>query len=182
MQAEPQAEQLLQLQAPASSGFFSSSFLLRALGFVAFSVGCQAASMVLGSIWNAVRGGAGGGPSAPAAAAAPPEGWMPAAPPAPEPMSAEEEAILREIIEGYFLKAEGARKEMGDKRLTVEHLLVALSQDPRFRARRAAAPPARGPSRGALLCRPGRAAPRPPRGCRAAAARLPSQPSAPSEH
>lgn len=41
-------------------------------------------------------------------------------------------AILREVLEGYMSKAEAYRGDLGDKRLTVEHMVLAMAEDPRF--------------------------------------------------
>ncbi|KIY96991.1 Chaperone protein clpB 1 [Monoraphidium neglectum] len=43
-----------------------------------------------------------------------------------------QDAPLQEVLAGYLAKAEQHRSDMGDKQASVEHLVLALAEDPRF--------------------------------------------------
>jgi hypothetical protein len=42
--------------------------------------------------------------------------------------AAESEAMMREVMEDYMSKAEAFKQDLGDKRLTVEHMLLAMAE------------------------------------------------------
>ncbi|WIA41731.1 hypothetical protein OEZ86_009074 [Tetradesmus obliquus] len=44
----------------------------------------------------------------------------------------DDESIMREVLQDYLAKAESFRTDLNDKRLTVEHMVLAMAEDPRF--------------------------------------------------
>jgi hypothetical protein len=42
--------------------------------------------------------------------------------------AASSEAMMREVMEDYMLKADAFKQDLGDKRLTVEHMLLAMAE------------------------------------------------------
>eukprot|EP00879_Flechtneria_rotunda_P016154 GHRR01016898.1.p1 GENE.GHRR01016898.1~~GHRR01016898.1.p1 ORF type:complete len:166 (+),score=42.53 GHRR01016898.1:124-621(+) len=50
----------------------------------------------------------------------------------PQPDEKEDESIMREVLQDYIGKAEAFKTDLGDKRLTVEHMVLAMAEDPRF--------------------------------------------------
>lgn len=105
-----------------------------ALKFTYFFAG----AMVLNYIWQAVKGNS----TAPSGSQGRSDGGqhatmghehdpLNAGEPA-KPTTEEEEAILKEIYADYIARADASRETMGDKKLTVEHLVLAMARDPRF--------------------------------------------------
>ncbi len=43
----------------------------------------------------------------------------------------QEESMMHEGVQDYLAKAEQYKSDLGDKRMTVEHLVLAMSEDPR---------------------------------------------------
>lgn len=39
---------------------------------------------------------------------------------------------MKEVLESYLTKAEQYRADLGDKRMTVEHMVLAMAEDARF--------------------------------------------------
>lgn len=103
-------------------------FIIRA---AFFSVGL----MVLNYLWQRVNGHAEDRSGRRGAEQGQPEQQ----PNATAPSSEEDEAILKEIFEGWMAKAEAGRVALGDKKMTVEHLVLAMAQDARFGKLRAMA-------------------------------------------
>eukprot|EP00878_Enallax_costatus_P035582 GHUV01039758.1.p1 GENE.GHUV01039758.1~~GHUV01039758.1.p1 ORF type:complete len:239 (+),score=69.21 GHUV01039758.1:187-903(+) len=42
------------------------------------------------------------------------------------------DSIMQEVLQDYMSKAEAFRADLNDKRLTVEHMVLAMAEDPRF--------------------------------------------------
>ncbi|KAF8056728.1 clpB2 [Scenedesmus sp. PABB004] len=105
-----------------------------------------AGAWLLNTIWQsgqaqrqrAAPSGAGGpgGPRlpqrAPASPSSPLQTGAPSGEAPGEAEQSEDAGLMAEVLADYLAKAEAYRSDLGDKRLTVEHMVLAMAEDPRF--------------------------------------------------